>query len=460
MILDEFLVAIGVKADTKKVEEMESAINGVEDAADSANQKTSSFGKNFSNIMKSIGTIVVAASAAIKTALAGAWAYFDGYIQKAEELYNSKDADVKITRQQYEMAQTYNKQMESMRKTIEGVRVKIAFAFLPTMLEMVNSVSKFIEENKELITVLVSGLLKNLVLVGNAINNVARFINLVIENTVGWKVAIGIVVVALAVLKRAMLAAFITNPIAWVVAALAGLILLIDDFMTYLDGGNSKFGEFWGALLAWIETVRPEVEAIWEYFTVQFENFIDVCGYLLKFLSAIFSGNAEEAAAAFVGMFATIGDMAYNMVYGLAKLWPYIWTALKTVFELAIAGFMAFANGMVSVALKIVDGIKGAFSTLYDVLTFPFRMAFEWISSKFSSIPNMLKGAVGSIGSAFGSIGNVVASGSKSVTNNNYGGSTATVNVNASGMSTGQATSVVTGALKGASYNTMGKAKA
>ncbi len=56
-----------------------------------------------------------------------------------------------------------------------------------------------------------------------------------------------VLVGVLAVVKRATIAAFIANPVTWVIAAIAGLLLLLDDLMVYLDGGDAQFGEFWGA---------------------------------------------------------------------------------------------------------------------------------------------------------------------------------------------------------------------
>ncbi len=51
---------------------------------------------------------------------------------------------------------------------------------------------------------------------------------------------------------RAVLArAFALNPVTWLIAGIVALVALVDDFITYLDGGESLLGAFWGPLITY-----------------------------------------------------------------------------------------------------------------------------------------------------------------------------------------------------------------
>lgn len=59
--------------------------------------------------------------------------------------------------------------------------------------------------------------------------------------------AVGALGVALMAFGKKSLVAFATNPITWLVAAVAGLLLILDDLFTYMDGGEAYFG--WGPII-------------------------------------------------------------------------------------------------------------------------------------------------------------------------------------------------------------------
>src|SRR5574344_503566 len=239
MVIEEFLVMLGANTETEKV-------------------------KSFSAALTKVATVATAVVGALKTVTAAAWAFADSYVRKAEELYKSNNELISVTKEQVEMSKKYQDGMDKLGKTIESVKVRIAFGFLPTMLEMVDSLNAFLAANKDLIVNGITRLLNIISYASQVINNTVRFIAKAIEATIGWKAALLVLAAIFAIVKRAMLMAFITNPITWVVAAIVGLMLLIDDFMTYLDGGESQLGSFWGAMIEWIDKVKPSLQAVWD----------------------------------------------------------------------------------------------------------------------------------------------------------------------------------------------------
>ncbi len=298
MQLDEFLISLGIKADTKPAEKMADAIDDVADSAKKADVQVESFGSRLSKALGSALTIVSASAIAIKTALLGAWAFFDSYISKAEELYNSKDADLKITKEQLEQSKKYEEGLGKLGKIIESVKVKVAFGFLPTMLRMVETFNKFLDANKDLIANGISRLLAIISWASQIISSFIRFIDLAVTSTIGWEKALYVLAAAFIFIKRAMLLAFITNPVFWIIAAIGVLLILIDDFMTYLDGGESEFGEFWGAMLEGIDSVLPALQKIWDMLVLGMSYLIEFGFFVTKYLGGAFVDVVEVIVAA------------------------------------------------------------------------------------------------------------------------------------------------------------------
>ncbi|WP_230577704.1 hypothetical protein [Xylella fastidiosa] len=50
--------------------------------------------------------------------------------------------------------------------------------------------------------------------------------------------------------------AFALNPLTWLIAGIVALVALVDDFITYLDGGESLLGAFWGPLIAYAKRAK------------------------------------------------------------------------------------------------------------------------------------------------------------------------------------------------------------
>lgn len=395
MIIDEFLAIFKINADTEKV-------------------------KQFSASLAKAATVATAVVGALKTVTLAAWGWADSYVRNAEAMYKSNDSLLKVTKEQVDMSKKYQEGMTKFGKTIESAKTAIAFGFLPTMLEMVNSLNSFLDANKELI---VNGIGKLLNIISTASQVVTRLIGTVfniIDKTIGWKNALYLLGAALLYVKRAMLMAFITNPIVWVIAAIAALLLLVDDFMTYLNGGESQFGEFWGSLVKWIEIVKPYlieikefltkaftdslpyIQAAFEYIVTQVGNLWQIFSGFFEFISALWNGNTEDAIKALDKLAEGVFALLATMISAFASILP----KLIDIFKAVLAGAWNIISAWFSMLLNgfrgLVSGIANVASTLVDVITMPFRQAFQWIIDKFSSLPSLIKSAASGIGSMVG----------------------------------------------------------
>ncbi len=466
MLLGEFLVALGVKADTEKV-------------------------KQFSASLATVTKVAAVAVTALGAVALGTAKYFDGAIRNAENLAKTKGLLYDVTKEELAQSKKYIEASDKLGKSYDSIKTKIAFGMLPAMMEGIGAVNQFLSANKELITQGIQKVVEWLFRVIQVIVNVARFFDKVVGGTIGWKNALLLLAVALAIVKRGMILAFIANPVFWVIAAITALVLLIDDFMVYMDGGKSQFGEFWSEMLAWLDLNK---EAIDQFFT-NFKNGIKaILGFLNEYKVAIlaaftlvplfkfiamlvsvgkavvtfarmisfaFAANPvgflitaigilifmiydffkflETGDSAFAPLWQAVIDFAEGTIQWLGDLWNSIINGVSEAIGAAVEWFnslLASVSSVVDVATGIfglmfgiitkpiadainlvtglfniwsdgntsfVDKLKATFSLVTDAIISPFKAAFDWVTSKFGSIIGTISSGISKIGSLFGS---------------------------------------------------------
>lgn len=383
--------------------------------AETETEKVQGFGAALAKVA-TIGAVVVGA---LKTVTMAAWSFADSYVRRAEELYNSNDSLVKITKEQVEMSKKYQDGMGKLGDIIESVKTQIAFGFLPTMLRMVETYNEFLDANKDLIANGIQKLMNVISYANQVLSNTVRFITKLIEKTIGWKGALIVLIGVFAWLKRAMILAFITNPITWVIAAIVGLMLIIDDFMTYLDGGESQFGEFWGAMLGWIKDNEDALKGIWDtlvygmslliefgaffatYFGGALIDTVKLVVAILMYLYAVFTGNTELMAAAWDGMVENLLSIFRNFASLFEPLAQMLLKIMSKVWDMIVSYVASRINSILTNVRNFVTTLGNILSNVFNIMTAPFEKAFDWISDKFGSLSSMVGNTVSGIGKVF-----------------------------------------------------------
>lgn len=467
MLIDEFLIALGVKADTAGLDQAEDGLRDVASQAERTDKKLSGFTSKLSAGIKTFAGFAIAAAGAIKGVMVGAWAYLDSTIDRVEELQNAEDKSLRTTKEQVDMAKKYRENMDKMGKTIESVKMKVALAFLPTMYELSKQYATLIDSNKDLIA---NGISKFLAIVGKAaqvITNFIKFIKLAIESTIGWKGALIAIGVAFAYVNRAMLLAFATNPIAWVMVAIAGLLLLIDDFMVYLKGGESEFGKYWGVLIAWVDKAK----GAWANFSDSAKSSIkavaiaigmlagssviistmtkvfSILGAVLKVIlspirilfsalgllakGVVLAGKAFMVAGRMmlanpmVLVAVAVGLVVYAIIDlikwirtgessfgGFWQACADVWNNIVSIVSSAIESVINYVSSMLDSIISTVSGIIEAFVNAWNSVTQATQSAFDSITSFFTSLFNiwvgMISSVVAGIGSAFSGVFDII----------------------------------------------------
>lgn len=279
-----------------------------------------------------IGAAATAASGLIAN-------YLTVPLQNIQELAKQKNKLFDITQAEIAQAQEYQDRLKDTKTAIQSITTQVALKLLPTVNQSLIGFNNFLKANKALVVEGLTNVFKWVLKLGQVFTNTFRFLNKLISSTIGWKAALLILVGVLAVVKRAMIAAFLTNPIGWVILLIGGLILLIDDLMTYLDGGESLFGDYWKPFiewgkkaLDWFKSVKPDImrvlggigAVIWGFirsavggfkilvgaFTLNFdlmrdglEEWVDGGAEMLDGLLQIFNTSWSEIVAWFVGLY-------------------------------------------------------------------------------------------------------------------------------------------------------------
>lgn len=119
--------------------------------------------------------------------------------------------------------------------------------------------------------------------------------------------------------------AIMTNPITWIIAAIVGLILILEDLYVYAKGGKSQFEDLWKTLGtgeevmaalqgAW-DFLKAAAQFAWEILKFILKDLITRFLYLLKFIAMLGVGamNVFKAIGGFINdYFITPLENAWN----------------------------------------------------------------------------------------------------------------------------------------------------
>ena len=453
MILDEFLIALGVKvdnADIARAEDLGDALDEIKDGAEGAEGGlVGAYGATEGFIGAIEGALGVVGF--FTGILGGLLASTHGVITELEDLIKEEKLLTKVTKEQIDQAKKYTDSVETLGKRFNSLRVEIAFSFLPTLQNLISGLDKFLETNKDLIVNGLTTLLSAITSLFQVIGNFIRFIDLIVEKTLGWETTLYVLGAALAFVGRASILAFLANPVFLIVAAIGVLLILIDDFMTYLDGGESEFGDFWGAMLEYIEIITPTLKKLWDLLILGASYLIEFGFFVTKYLGGAFVDSVVAIMAIWnllVGIFtgdtelikeswSVLCDSVLSMFENLAMLFEPIAQKIKDFFIEKFESIMDWLYGWYIVlkawAGTLVDIFIDKATAIKDAITAPFTQAFDWIANKFSKIPSLIGNIISKLPgvNAITSIGSAVSSGASRIVNN-YGGSTsANINVTA-----------------------------
>lgn len=420
MEIEELLVAIGIDtSQAAKIQEVVVAlgaaavamaneankINGdLDTIGESAAQGAEEAGKKAEEAgrsMSKLKMIAVGVGAVIGFVSGKVLGFLDSAIAGAKNLAQEKGLLFDISKQELQQADEYQEAMKKTGLSIESIKTKIALNLVPQLTAITQKFNDWLGANKELIA---AGLTKVIQWGGKffqVIINTGRAIGKVIEHTIGWKGALALLAGAFLYLNRAML----MNPITWVVAGIVGLMLLLDDLMVYLDGGESLFGDFWGACVGWIKDViawwnefyasnKEILDAVfaawskgWEAIKTIFGGVFDYIKNLMKLIVGIFTGDTD-----------LIGEAWQGMSDAIEKMWEGLKLYFSAVFDFLGALWTGYSkaaskawDAVIRVVRRVFDWIKNGVKTVVNAVKTTFLAVVDFIAAPFRNGWNLVK---------------------------------------------------------------------
>lgn len=419
--IQEVVVALGAAAVTMANEA--NKINGnLDTIGESAAQGAEEAGKKAEEAgrsMSKLKMIAVGVGAVIGFVSGKVLGFLDSAIAGAKNLSKEKGLLFDISKQELQQADEYQEAMKKTGMSIESIKTKIALNLVPQLTAITQKFNDWLGANKELIA---AGLTKVIQWGGKffqVIINTGRAIGKVIDNTIGWKGALALLAGAFLYLNRAML----MNPITWVVAGIVGLMLLLDDLMVYLDGGESLFGDFWGACIGWIKDViawwnefyasnKEILDAVfaawskgWEAIKTIFGGVFDYIKNLMKLIVGIFTGDTDLIGEAWQGMsdaiekmweglklyfsavFDFLGALWTGYSKAASKAWDAVMRVVRRVFDWIKNGVKAAVNAVKTTFLAVVDFIAAPFRNGWNLV----KKLFDIWGNDSSSFTDKIK---------------------------------------------------------------------
>lgn len=192
--------------------------------------------------------------------------------------------------------------MNQARRGIEFLKAQIAVGLAPQVQRLTDQFIDFIKRNEEGFIRGFQKAFRIIQRVGLAVSRTARFIDDLVDATIGWESALKVVVAGLALMNASLL----LSPIGLVTAAIILFVLVLEDLAVYFRGGRSLFGAF-------LEQF-PAIAGPFERIRNDLEGFKDV-------LRDIFTTNSDvETAAEEWGKWATAIEKVVDAIRNFLRL--------------------------------------------------------------------------------------------------------------------------------------------
>lgn len=362
-IADQILIKMGLDSS-----QLEAGLNRSKQQIGATTQAMDKMGAKWTSTAKMLSTTILAPIAGFMSLGAVIKSYFGGVAQVAQltGAYNTKMEEwtkkrAMLARYNREDIELYKKGREAVTKfqiTMDDLSAKIMRSVSPAvkwLIDKLNDFSNWIGRNQ---------------------NNIIRFLG-VVAGTIT-----ALLIPAFIKLGIAML----TNPLTWIIALLGILILIIDDLVTYLRGGDSALGAFWKPLIEYTKIAWEWIKKLYDAFvnSTAFKAFQTASSGILKHLINGLSQLWDFCVEVFTAIM-TGGEDLNGLVTIIVGIFNIIGGAVETlvgVLELLFGGLIAVFTGDTEV-------LRNAWIVVCDGLTTAGKGAFKVIEGIFKSIKNL-----------------------------------------------------------------------
>ncbi|MFU2148834.1 phage tail tape measure protein [Hafnia paralvei] len=252
-----------------------------------------------------------------------------------------------VTTEQADAAAEFNNSLKDLRMGYDSVSTQVALGFLPMLKDVIDGMREWLHTNSDLIKNGLHHLGEIIFSVAGMIRRLMPLIAIIAAGFVVWKIA--------AIGLRTVLAT-VFSPVLLITAAIVAIILVIDDLVVAMQGGQSVIADFfkdnWGidivpGLLAIKDAVMVVVDYIIAIFKQGIENIKLLFSALSKLVTGDFQGAWDDVVKSFtdsvallrkpfdefmkwvLGLFANLGETIKNTISNAASN---AWNATKSFF--------------------------------------------------------------------------------------------------------------------------------
>ena len=247
-----------------------------------------------------------------------------GLAAEFDQLYKTAGIDANKAAEQ---SGEFNDSMDRLVMTFDAIKSAVGLKFMGQIKNGIDTLRKFLVENMPKIINAVTPII-NVVLriaeafikivgrVGSAIGAIIGFLVKVNDATDGWA---GYILAAAAAWKFLNLS-FLATPIGMILSLAAAIALLVDDFLTWKEGGDSLID--WSAWEPAITSAMTAIGALRDLLASAFTVMFAAVDALTKLLMGDFSGawNAVgELVNGVIGIFTSAWEVIKNLGEGIGN---------------------------------------------------------------------------------------------------------------------------------------------
>lgn len=424
-VIDSLMVTLGLdpskfKAGVENVQkDLHKLDNAVKQTGGQVTELGNKWGGTLSGIVKSFaGPLLAGASlgAMVKSYtsdIAKVAKQRGVYNERLEEERKKRALLQRVTKEDLDL---YKKSREAMAKfdiATSNLSATFMRAFMPAMkfaVGILNKIADWIDRNQ---------------------NNITRFL-LVVASIVSTAL-----IPAFARWAKVMLA----NPITWLVAALMGLALIIDDLIVYMQGGKSAFADFWKQFGTG-EEIANRFKAVWNQLLEAFNKYKVYLPTILRGIGLMAGfktvataiglvrtaisglGKAFIANLPFMAIAAVVFAISDLITYlqggesALSEFWS-IFGSGKEITEAIASGWetlKAIGTSMFNDLIALIAVFQSAFGGMFEPIKGIFKDFFAFLKALFTGnfeeagakLRSVFKNAIDAIKAMFMGLFNIV----------------------------------------------------
>ena len=370
-VADQILIKMGLDSS-----QLEAGLNRSKQQISATTQAMDKMGAKWTSTAKMLSTTILAPIAGFMSLGAVIKSYFGGVAQVAQMTgaYNTKMEEWRkkramLARYNKEDIELYKKGREAVVKfqiTMDDLSAKIMRSVSPAikwLIDKLNGFSDWIDRNSQ---------------------NIIRFLG-VVAGTITALLIPSFIKLGIAML---------TNPLTWIIALLGILILIIDDLVTYLRGGDSALGAFWKPLIEYTKTAWEWIKKLynafvnseaWQafknayvgIFTHLFNGIKQLWNLITEFIATLTSSDTKLSGwvQAIKGIFTTIGGAFESIIGSIMVAWGALiavftgdTSVLENAWVVLCDGLKTTFNGVKNTFLGIIQVVNDKFNGILDTI--------------------------------------------------------------------------------------------